>query len=256
MPKRIAIAAAMAGALFGGADDAQARSESRNRRFERAPAKILSPLADEPLRAGESYELAWEPTAALSDHPGIEEWEAFLSLDEGAHYSVRLTPHLDLDLRRVTITMPEFASDRARILLRFGNEVEEFEYELPETWRIANSTLPSAFEPGWSRTPGEIARPGDEIETGVVRWLDGSRRGTSETTRSASPGGANWDQRLQPGWFVVRVATSSPGAPQAVEPPLSSHPSSTPFAPPSPKETTAPRVATVDPRASTCRQNE
>ena len=35
-----------------------------------------------------------------------EEWEAFLSFDGGATYPVRITPHLDLELRRVRWQVP------------------------------------------------------------------------------------------------------------------------------------------------------
>jgi hypothetical protein len=101
-------------------------------------------------------------------------------LDGGATYPVRITPHLDRDLRRVTFKVPSLPTGNARLLLRVGDERRERAFELPERFTIAISTPPpgtlgSALDlrrKVWQR--GEPARPG---EPGVLAWVEGSRQG-------------------------------------------------------------------------------
>ncbi|MEO7973063.1 MAG: hypothetical protein ABIU84_05705, partial [Thermoanaerobaculia bacterium] len=131
MPSRVAVLAALACAWFALADVAEAESRSRPGRFLSAPVAVTSPLSTAKLRAGETVVLSWEPLPELDCHAGLEEWEAFLSLDQGERYPVRLTPHLDVSRRSFAVTLPQFAARRARLLLRFGDEDEELEYELP-----------------------------------------------------------------------------------------------------------------------------
>ena len=145
-----------------------------------APAvRLVTPQAGATLAAGSTAELEWTPDARL---PGVEEWEAFLSLDGGATYPVRITPHLDQDLRRVRWQVPPIPTPDARLLLRFGDERRETFLELPQRFAIAASPAASAaigrtflFS---IRAParGEPALPGD---SGVVAWVEGSRRGGS-----------------------------------------------------------------------------
>lgn len=144
-----------------------------------APAiHLVAPAGGEPLQAGSLAELAWEPEAPFDRLDRIEEWEAFLSLDGGAHYTVRITPHLDRGLRRVLWQVPAAPTRDARLLLRFGDEHRETVFELPQRFTIAGSSTPR-FELAPSRvafTRGEPALPG---EAGVVAWVEGSRRGGS-----------------------------------------------------------------------------
>lgn len=142
--------------------------------------RLAAPSASFPMIAGETAELEWGPLALVLDRPGVKEWEAFLSLDDGESYPIRITPHLDRDLRRVYWRVPELPSRMARLLLRFGDEVKETSIEIPHRFVI----LPSpggaariALRHGLARKvdrPGESARPGDP---GVVLWVEGSRRG-------------------------------------------------------------------------------
>jgi hypothetical protein len=140
-----------------------------------APVHLVAPRAGATLAAGSTAELEWAPGERFADLQKVEEWEAFLSLDGGATYPVRITPHLDQDLRRVRFQVPTLPSRDARILLRFGDEDRETAVELPERFAIAASpalrTLPLA-QPAF--TPGEPALPG---HAGVVAWVEGSRRG-------------------------------------------------------------------------------
>lgn len=127
--------------------------------------------------AGATAELAWEPLGPLSR---IEEWEAFLSLDGGATYPVRITPHLDCGLRRIDWQVPPVPTLDARILLRLGDEHRETAVELPQRFSIAVApALLEAAETAFAlsrRSPvrGEPALPG---HAGVVVWVEGTRSG-------------------------------------------------------------------------------
>ena len=145
-----------------------------------APVHLVTPWAGATLAAGSTAELEWTPGERFAELREVQEWEAFLSLDGGATYPVRITPHLDQDLRRISFQVPPLPARDVRILLRFGDETRETAVELPERFAIAASpgllpavgrTLPlarSAF------APGEPALPG---HAGVVAWVEGSRRG-------------------------------------------------------------------------------
>jgi hypothetical protein len=138
-----------------------------------APVRLLAPAAGVVLTAGSSAEIAWEPIAPL---PGVVEWEAFLSFDDGVTYPVRVTPHLDRNLQRVHWRVPAVPAKQVRLLLRFGDERRETYVRLPQRFSIVAS-------PGmeWdlllarvSAIPGEPALPGDR---GTVSWVEGDRSG-------------------------------------------------------------------------------
>src|SRR6185295_16672657 len=79
-----------------------------------SPVRLASPRHGTTLEAGSLAVLAWEPLGSLGSPDDVEEWEAFLSLDGGAHYPVRITPHLDRDLRRVLWQVPHIPTRDAR----------------------------------------------------------------------------------------------------------------------------------------------
>ena len=146
------------------------------------PIRLLAPAADAALVAGDEAEIAWEPHASFSTLGRVEEWEAFLSLDGGATYPFRLTPHLDQDLRRFRWRVPAVPSADARLLFRFGDERSEVAVAVPQRFVIAAPAAPAAlpdatFDVGRRspRAAGESALPG---QRGVVAWVEGSRRGT------------------------------------------------------------------------------
>lgn len=142
-----------------------------------APVRLVSPQAGATLTAGSTVALEWAPLARIA---GAEEWEAFLSLDGGKTYPVRVTPHLDLDLRRFEWRVPAVSTPSARLLLRFGDERRETEVELPQRFAVVPAPAPlPATDLALARVspfPGEPARPG---HAGVVSWMEGSRRGGS-----------------------------------------------------------------------------
>jgi hypothetical protein len=135
--------------------------------------RLLAPADGTELAGGASATLEWRETAPLPAH--VEEWEAFLSVDGGHYYALRITPHLDRDLRRFTFTVPNVASDDARILLRFGDEERETEVELPVQLRIRFDPLAPRAWPVFEEEEGESAREGEEP---VHAWLAGERDGS------------------------------------------------------------------------------
>lgn len=142
---------------------------------ESVTVRLVSPQPGATLLAGSEAELEWE---ALGSLPGVEEWEAFLSLDGGRTYPIRITPHLDQDLRRVRWRVPALPTSDARLLLRLGDEHRETPVELPQRFSIAATAVPEPAFPLAAVAPGagEPALPG---QPGVVAWVEGSRRGGS-----------------------------------------------------------------------------
>ena len=169
---RVALLALVAVAALPTAAEASAES----------PIRLLAPDSGAVLEAGGTAELAWEPLASFANIEDVEEWEAFLSLDGGATYPFRLTPHLDQDVRRFRWRIPAVPSADARLLFRFGDERRETAVALPQRFVIRGPEVPAplgdetfALSHGSSRLVGEPALPG---QRGVVAWVEGSRRGS------------------------------------------------------------------------------
>ncbi|HEY7215799.1 MAG TPA: hypothetical protein VIC28_14310 [Thermoanaerobaculia bacterium] len=168
-------------------------------RQENAPLRLLAPRPGATLLAGSTAELEWEAELPAR----VTEWEAFLSFDGGKTYPVRITPHLDRDLRRVRWQVPVAPTSEARLLLRFGDERRETYHELPHRFAIAAS--PGTAWPltlaSLAAAPGEPALPGGP---GVVAWVEGTRRGGSLR------------QRVAPERRSGRGSLSAPETPAAV----------------------------------------
>src|SRR5882672_4491802 len=100
--------------------------------------ELSAPVPGAALRGGSHALLSWrgERLPMVAD-----EWEAFLSIDRGAHYRFRITPHLDLSLRSVVWLVPNVDATDARILIRFGNERQERAFELLMSFSIARDRL-------------------------------------------------------------------------------------------------------------------
>jgi hypothetical protein len=145
---------------------------------ESVPVRLVAPRAGAMLLAGSGADLEWAPLDPSARMAGIEEWEAFLSFDGGTTYPVRITPHLDQDLRRVRWHVPGLPTSEAHLLLRFGDERREVYFELPQRFSIVVTPEAKWLFPlaGVATTPGEPALPG---HAGVVAWVEGSRRGGS-----------------------------------------------------------------------------
>lgn len=109
--------------------------------------EIRRPSRGEALRAGEWAEVSW---TALP--PRVDEFELLLSLDDGASYTVRLTPQLDPATHGYRWRVPNFPTSRARIQLRVGIDGQEIALAAGEAFEIV----------------GETAQP-----LGGLRWHDG-----------------------------------------------------------------------------------
>lgn len=157
----------------------------------RLPVRVVAPAPGTELTAGALATVAWEAPAGRLD-PRIHEWEAFLSLDGGRTWPLRLTPHLDVGIRRFTFRVPAFPSRNARLLLRFGDEREETEVDVPGQFAIAappDRLPPDPLPPGLRLSRGESARPGAE---GVVFWTEGARDGAGLRAVVAREVAAGW----------------------------------------------------------------
>jgi hypothetical protein len=142
-------------------------------------AHLLAPADGAELVAGSVAVVQWEEAP-----PGAEEWEAFLSLDGGKTYPLRVTPHLNLSIRRFAFQVPPLPTRSARVLLRFGDERREVEVETPQRFSIVPGS--SSWSPAQrlALSRGEKARPGEE---GVVFWVHGARDGSGLRQVAAAP---------------------------------------------------------------------
>jgi hypothetical protein len=206
--RRLSVLACLLWAVLALAPVASARETA-------APVQLLAPRAGATLAAGSMADLEWAPLGDFDRFPKVEEWEAFLSLDGGATWPLRITPHLDQDLRRVRWQVPPVPTADGRILLRFGDEHQETAVELPARFSIAGSPL---HEEGFALArraagPGEPALPGC---AGVSVWVEGSRRGGS-LRQVVAPLGLSLRERVAPPTphpaFAVLEADPVPEAP-------------------------------------------
>lgn len=144
--------------------------------------RLIQPAPEATLAAGSVATIAWDATGI----PGnFDEWEAFLSLDGGRSYPLRITPHLDLAIRSFTWSVPALPGSEGSLLLRFGDERVEQRFAFARRFRIAGalalaSPLSRALgtPPVLARSRGEAAEPEDE---GVIAWVEGPRDGSSIT---------------------------------------------------------------------------
>ena len=141
----------------------------------RGDVRLIEPRDGAQLAGGSIVTLEWSGDAPA----GAEEWEAFLSVDGGAYFAARVTPHLDARIRSFTFEVPNVTARDGRILLRFGDEEREQEVEIDSHFSIR-------FDPGAARLrvataveEGEPARPGAR---GVAMWVTGARDGSELRT--------------------------------------------------------------------------
>lgn len=165
-------------------------------------ARLVAPGDGAVLAAGSLAAIEWEPGDGFGELRA-EEWEAFLSLDGGASYPIRLTPHLDASVRRTLVLVPRFPTPSARLLLRFGDERREVEVETPARFAITDgpALLAELARPAIGR--GEAPRPGEE---GVVAWVEGSRDGSGLRVLET----AFADSSLERAWPVFAIGALAP----------------------------------------------
>ncbi|MDQ6801624.1 MAG: hypothetical protein M3041_12375 [Acidobacteriota bacterium] len=139
--------------------------------------RLTEPLAQVEIAAGSTVSIAWE---AAKLPPEVEEWEAFLSIDAGRSYPIRLTPHLDASIHRFAWSVPNLPGAKVTILLRFGDERHERRFVFPARARISGVASPLAFlfRPPLIEAPGRGEAAEVEGE-GVIAWVEGTRDGSS-----------------------------------------------------------------------------
>jgi len=182
---------------------------------QEVPIELVSPRSDVRLVAGEWAQVEWAPRAGFGELRKVEEWEAFLSIDGGAHYAIRLTPHLDRDLRRFNFRVPDAPTEDARILIRMGDEQHELALALPDRFTIAGKTqlsLPLPAERSYRR--GEPALPG---QAAVSTWVEGGRdgRGAREVEAAELPDLRGSEAETLAGGVPMVPAAPAPPAPHA-----------------------------------------
>jgi hypothetical protein len=136
--------------------------------------QLIAPRAGQVLEGGRETTLVWS-AASLPDH--AEEWEAFLSVDGGRYYAVRITPHLDVQIRSFRWRVPNVAASKARILIRVGDERDEQIIRLPQSFMIVPQATPlefAALQIASTEASSEPALPGTPP---VVEWVAGDRSG-------------------------------------------------------------------------------
>jgi len=137
-------------------------------------AFVASPLFGQELRLDAVLHGGHDAVIAVGAMPaGAEEWEAFLSVDGGAHYAVRITPHLDASIHSYRFRVPNVAARDARILLRTGDEVHERIVMIPRSFTIdADFARFDRFGDAATEERGESARFDDDH---VVEWREAGR---------------------------------------------------------------------------------
>lgn len=181
------------------------------------PVALEAPAHGTVLTAGSTARLSWAPIPGTEPLAGFEEWEVFLSVDGGASYPIRITPHLDADLRQVLWEVPDLPTHDARLLLRVGDESSETAFELPQRFIIEAgvTAAPSSATSQVAFHRGESALPG---HPGVVSWVEGSRRGAAARqvaaveTLGLRPGVAAQEARHDQAFVLAEGGSIAPPA--------------------------------------------
>jgi len=138
---------------------------------------LVEPAAGIDLAAGSTTSIAWQASGTPAN---VEEWEAFLSVDGGRTYPLRVTPHLDATIHRFQWNVPNLPGAQVAVLLRFGDENEERRFVFPARARIRGVASSLALfrdpEPIQADERGHDVDLGDE---GATAWVEGSRDGSS-----------------------------------------------------------------------------
>lgn len=184
-------------------------------------ARLASPAAGEELTAGSLATIEWEGLALPA---GAHEWEAFLSVDGGRTWPLRVTPHLDISIRRFSFRVPDLPTRDARLLLRFGDEEREVGMEAPQRFSIAAGAF-RPWAPGWRLGRGERAREDGE---GVVVWVEGSRAGGDLREIVAWDATASFEGVRPAGLLVLPLGVPISPREELPPPPLSPEPAPRP----------------------------
>ena len=141
---------------------------------EKFTIRLLAPSAQTEVDAGSTQILAWQNDGTLRN---VEEWEAFLSVDGGRTYPIRITPHLDASIHAFPWSVPLLPGADVSILLRLGDEREEHAIVFPERLRIRKAIPPETLA---HQIDAQVANRSDILNdhgTLLVDWVDGTRDG-------------------------------------------------------------------------------
>jgi hypothetical protein len=138
--------------------------------------RLIEPAEHLQVVAGSTLPIAWE---ARDVPAGIEEWEAFVSVDGGRTYPMRITPHLDATIHRFNWVVPSLPGASLSILLRFGDEQDEREFPFAARMRITSALPLEVFRQASLRQTA-VRRSAAEDDHGQIltEWIDGSRDGS------------------------------------------------------------------------------
>jgi hypothetical protein len=178
--KRVWVACVLL-ALSAGAASASERETARPRDPETRqlnnPAteqpfdlRLIEPADHAEVVAGSTVPLVWDAGKVPA---GVEEWEAFLSVDGGKTYPVRITPHLDAGIHRFNWIVPSLPGADVSILLRFGDEREEVEFPFAGRMHITGSVSRETFR----GTASIRSATADDHGRTLTEWVEGSRQG-------------------------------------------------------------------------------
>ncbi|HXA19677.1 MAG TPA: hypothetical protein VN380_22020 [Thermoanaerobaculia bacterium] len=131
---------------------------------------LVEPAEHVEVLAGSTVPIGWE---AANVPAGIEEWEAFVSIDGGKTYPVRITPHLDAGIHRFNWIVPSLPGADLSILLRFGDEQEEVEFPFARRVRISGTITGETSRARFLQRGAE-----DDHGRVLTEWVEGSREGS------------------------------------------------------------------------------
>ena len=124
--------------------------------------------------AGGRLEISWDRAPE-----GAREWEAFLSLDGGASFPIRVTPHLSTAVRSFSWPLPMLLSPSARLRVRFGDGRAEREYDVAGEFALRPAPGAPLLSPG-RRDIGRLPATGEEQ---TAAWVEGG----VDSSRIVSP---------------------------------------------------------------------
>ncbi len=141
--------------------------------------RLASPPPGAVVRSGDTV------TLAVANPPaGADEWEAFVSVDGGRSFSLRVTPHLPIGELSFPWIVPTVPSPDVRVRVRFGVGGVEREFLFDEAFSIATGPGGGVIAPARSAI-GASPAAGEE---GTVAWVDRDAGGVRLVV-PASPSG-------------------------------------------------------------------
>lgn len=157
---------------------------------------------------------------------GAEEWEAFLSVDGGRSFPVRITPHLPIAERSFPWTVPALPTAAARIRFRFGVGGVEQEFLCPDRFAIGASPGPAFLSgspianspaPGEDDTLAWVERRGDRT---LLVFAGNAGRMAPQSRWSAATRVWRWIPRQGPRAAPASLALpgARPGLPRPFSP--------------------------------------